>query len=78
MRTELITEAHRNWLQENLNTTFEEVENMGDEELGKLCNDLLMLECDALDDERDDLDIINEVQDIIFDEVPDDPEINSE
>lgn len=72
MRKELITETHREWLQSNLNTTFEEIENMGDEELEKLCNDLLMLECDALDDERDDLGIINEVQDIIFDEEPDD------
>ena len=74
MRTELITEAHRKWLKENLNTTFEEVEDMGDEELEKLCNDLLMLECDALDDERDDLETIEEVQDIIFDEVPENDE----
>lgn len=74
MRTELITDAHREWLKENLNTTFEDIENMGDEELEKLCNDLLMLECDALDDERDDLDIIEEVQDIIFDEVPENDE----
>lgn len=74
MRIELITDTHKEWLQKNLNTTFDIVENMEDDELEKLCNDLLMLECDALDDERDDLNIINEVQDIIFDEFPDDAE----
>lgn len=72
MKTELIKEEHRRWLKENLTTSFEEVENMGDGELNKLCNDLLMLECDALDDERDDLETINEVQEIIFDNEPDD------
>ncbi len=72
MKKELITDTLRGWLQKNLNTTFEEVEEMENEELEKFCNDLLMLECDALDEERDDLEIINEVQDIIFDEVPDD------
>lgn len=70
MRANLITDVHRKWLQENLNTTFEEIEKLSDEELDKLCNDLLMFECDALDDDRDDLETINEVQDIIFDEVP--------
>ena len=36
------------------------------------CNSLMMLEGDALLGERDDLEIINEVQDIIFDKEPDD------
>ena len=72
MKKELITDTLREWLQQNLNTTFEEIEEMENEELEKFCNDLLMLECDALDEERDDLEIINEVQDIIFDEAPDD------
>lgn len=74
MKTELITETHKKWLKDNLGLTFEEVEAMTDEENEKLCNDLLMLECDALDGERDDLETINEVQDIIFDEKPDDDE----
>lgn len=74
MKTELITETHKEWLKNNLGLTFEEVEAMTDEENEKLCNDLLMLECDALDGERDDLETINEVQDIIFDEKPDDDE----
>lgn len=74
MKTELITETHKEWLKDNLGLTFEEVEAMTDEENEKLCNDLLMLECDALDGERDDLETINEVQDIIFDEKPDDDE----
>lgn len=71
MKTELITETHKEWLKDNLGLTFEEVEAMTDEKNEKLCNDLLMLECDALDGERDDLETINEVQDIIFDEKPD-------
>lgn len=74
MKTELITETHKEWLKDNLGLTFEEVEAMTDEENEKLCNDLLMLECDALDGERGDLETINEVQDIIFDEKPDDDE----
>lgn len=74
MKTELITETHKEWLKDNLGLTFEEVEAMTDEETEKLCNDLLMLECDALEGERDDLETINEVQDIIFDETPDDDE----
>lgn len=74
MKTELITETHKEWLKNNLGLTIEEVEAMTDEENEKLCNDLLMLECDALDGERDDLETINEVQDIIFDEKPDDDE----
>lgn len=74
MKTELITQTHKEWLKNNLGLTFEEVEAMTDEENEKLCNDLLMLECDALDGERGDLETINEVQDIIFDEKPDDDE----
>lgn len=74
MKTELITKTHKEWLKDNLGLTFEEVEAMTDEENEKLCNDLLMLECDALDGERGDLETINEVQDIIFDEKPDDDE----
>lgn len=74
MKTELITETHKEWLKNNLGLTIEKVEAMTDEENEKLCNDLLMLECDALDGERDDLETINEVQDIIFDEKPDDDE----
>lgn len=62
----LIEEKHRAWLKEHLNLTFEEVEAMSDEEDGKLCNDLLMAECDALEDDAEDLSTINEIQDIIY------------
>ena len=45
---------------------FEEVEAMSDEEDSKLCNALLMAECDALEDDTEDLSTINEIQDIIY------------
>ena len=48
MMMTLIEEKHRTWLKEHLNLTFEEVEAMSDEEDSKLCNALLMAECDAL------------------------------
>ena len=66
MKLNLIEERHRIWLKEHFNLTFEEVEAMNDEEDEKLCNDLLMAECDALDDGSDDLALIDEIEDIIF------------
>ncbi len=68
MKTELIREEHRKWLKDHLNLTFEEIEQMSGEEDDKLCNDLLMAECDALEDDSDDLAIINDIQDIIYDD----------
>lgn len=62
----LIEDKHRTWLKEHMNLTFEEVDSMTEEEDDKLCHDLLMAECDALDEESDDLSIINEIQDIIY------------
>ena len=58
MMMTLIEEKHR--------TSFEEVEAMSDEEDSKLCNALLMAECDALEDDTEDLSTINEIQDIIY------------
>ena len=55
MMMTLIEEKHRTWLKEHLNLTFEEVEAMSDEEDSKLCNALLMAECDALEDDTEDL-----------------------
>lgn len=66
MMMTLIEEKHRTWLKEHLNLTFEEVEAMSDEEDSKLCNALLMAECDALEDDTEDLSSINEIQDIIY------------
>ena len=66
MMMTLIEEKHCTWLKEHLNLTFEEVEAMSDEEDSKLCNALLMAECDALEDDTEDLSTINEIQDIIY------------
>ncbi len=72
IKEELIKETHKEWLKKNFNATFEEVKAMTDEKADMFCNSLMMLEGDALLGERDDLEIINEVQDIIFDKEPDD------
>ena len=69
MRKDQIQSQHIALLKEKLNTSFAEVEVMSYDELDKLSDDLMMLECDALEEDSDELDIICEIEDIIFDEV---------
>lgn len=77
MKTGLITEQHKQWLKNHFGVTFEEVEKMTDEESDILCQNLLEAECDALEADEDELNMINEVQDIIFDEpYPESEDVN--
>ena len=71
MRKEQIKEQHINWLQANCGVSFYEVEQMGDADLNKLSDELLSAECDALESGDDELtNLICQIEDIIFDEVP--------
>lgn len=70
MRREIITDTHRQWIKENLNLTFEDIESMTEAESNALCSKLLNLECDALEDDSDDLELVCEILDIIYDEKP--------
>lgn len=70
MQKELIRECHIKWLKNNINLTFADIEQMTDEQSDTLCNELLGMECDALEADSDELELINEIQDIIFDEIP--------
>lgn len=70
MRYELITEKHRQWLKDRFGLTFEDIENMDEEESDAFCIQILEAECDALEADSDELDIIDEAEDIIYDERP--------
>ena len=70
MRYEMITPQHEKWLKENTGLKFEEVENLSAEESDKLCYQLINAECDALEEDSDDLTLISEVVTIIYDGVP--------
>ena len=65
MQKALITDKHREWLKERLNTTFEEVENMSEEQEDEFLTQLAFAEADEVCDETEYIDTASEVVDII-------------
>lgn len=65
MQYELIKEKHRKWLKERLDTTFEEVDKMSEEEEEAFLTQLAFAEADEVCDETEFVDIASEVVDII-------------
>lgn len=79
MKKEQITEQHISWLQSNCGVSFDDVEQMGNEELNQLSDDLISAECDALDKGDNELvSLICQIEDIIFDEVPQEEQEDSD
>lgn len=65
MQYELITDKHREWLKNKLNTTFEEIDNMSEDEEDEFLTQLAFAEADEVCDETEYIDIASEVVDII-------------
>ena len=65
MQYELITDKHREWLKKKLNTTFEEIDNMSEDEEDEFLVQLAFAEADEVCDETEYIDIASEVVDII-------------
>lgn len=62
-----VEEKHRQWLKEHLHLTFEEIDEMDIDAWNEMYNNLQSALADALIEDNDDVQLIDEIDDIVSD-----------